>query len=515
MQNTDILEKGKFRSTQAQAQAGALMLQKSLVKIISKIRRSLDFSEICQTATDEVYKVLKADRVNIYRFNEDWSGQFLYETVNPQWASLLDLQTTNDQIGQNVSACSLSLLDSTKATDTHLVDTQGGAFAEGEIFRVCPDIYGAGFSQCYINFLESYHVRAYSIIAIYIDQKLWGLLAAYQNSGPRQWDETEVQLLVNVAEQLGVALKQADYVQTIENQSIQLNQTLKELKQSQAQLIQREKMASLGQFVAGIAHEINNPVNFIYGNLAYVDEYVSDLLALTDAHSSIDSSQSPPLADDSAVIDYDFIRQDLPKILGSMKVGAERIRNIVLSLRNFSRLDEADIKAVNIHEGLDSTLLLLGHRLKPDDTFPAIEIIKDYGNLPEVECYPAQLNQVFMNLLSNAIDAVKEAYPLSLSNNNQPGLPAKIWISTMLIQPDEVEIRIRDSGIGLKSQDLSKLFDYFYTTKPVGQGTGLGLAISRQIVTERHCGQLQANPDLERGAEFIIRLPLNLSTCLG
>ena len=482
----------------------------SLIRIIGKIRLSLDFSEICQTAVDEARILLEADRVAIYRFNPDWSGDFLHESAGSEWVSLVDAQQKDPLIRKNVSDCSVKLLNTTQASDSHLQQTKGGIFATGELFRICPDIYTAGFTDCYIQVLEGYQARSYAIIAIYVERSLWGLLAAYQNSGPRTWHEDEVEILTHIAEQLGVALKQSEYVRTIQEQSETLNQMLQDLQKSQAQLIQGEKMASLGQLVAGVAHEINNPVNFIYGNLPHIGDNVTDLLNLAQACRDA-APRSPDvqalLEQNLELADLDFITDDLPKILQSMKVGADRIRGIVLSLRTFSRVDEAEFKAVNIHEGIDSTLLILGHRLRASDARQKINIVKSYEELPLVECYPAQLNQVLMNVLSNAIDALDDAREQGKYANHQ--LSPTIWIHTRQLD-NQVEIQIRDNGIGIAHEHLSKVFDYFFTTKPVGKGTGLGLAISKQIIAEKHHGLLEVMSCAEEGATFTIQIPIKL-----
>ncbi len=502
---------------QVDSREQALAYQKAMINIANRIRRSLDFSEICETAVQEMRHLLKADRVAIYRFNADWSGSFVFESVGPQWVSLLEAQKHNELISKNVSDCSVKLLDTGKA-DTHLQVTYGGSFVQGEIFRVCADVQNAGFSDCYTEVLGSYQARSYAIIAIYLDRELWGLFAAYQNSGPRQWLEDEVQQLVQVAEQIGIALKQAEYVRTIQAQSTELGQTLKKLQQSQAHLVQSEKMASLGQLVAGIAHEINNPINFISANLSYVRDYMTDLLMLTQLTrqpgSAADAAALQTQADE---IDIDFILHDLPKTLSSMQTGTDRIRNIVLSLRNFSRLNEKGTKLTDLHEGLESTLLVLSHQLAANDGHPQIAVIKNYGDILPIECDPAQINQVILSLLTNAIYALNKACRIGLlaAEDCHHCQSPQLWISTQMNDPDQVEIRIRDNGIGIEAANQSKVFDHFFTTKPVGEGTGLGLAIARQIVEDNHGGTLSMAANQEQGVEFIICLPVTLSRQLS
>lgn len=487
----------------------AFSIQNALIKITNQIRRSLDFSVICETATTEMRHLLKADRVAIYQFNPDWSGHFTFEAVGSEWISLVEAQKNNDLIAKNVSDCSVRLLDTHKTTDTHFQLTYGGSFVKGEIFRVCEDIHNASFSDCYIDVLKSYQARSYVIIAIYLDNQLWGLLAAYQNSGPRQWQENEIQLLVQVAEQLGIALKQAEYVRTIQKQATELNETLRQLKQSQAQLVQGEKMASLGQLVAGIAHEINNPINFIHANLPYIETYVSDLLTLIHSEPKNKTvSKSDALLVHDREIDLEFILEDLPKIITSMSLGSARIREIVLSLRNFSRLDESGLKRIDLHEGIESTLVILNYQLAASSEHPKIDIIKDYGNISAVECDPAQINQVFLAILTNAIESIKEAYRTEkMGADGFTQLP-QIWISTQMNQQNQAVIRIRDNGLGVEESHQTKIFDHFFTTKPAGKGTGLGLAIARQIVENNHEGTLTLDTSQAQGAAFIIQLPI-------
>ncbi|MDZ8051791.1 MAG: amino acid permease [Aulosira sp. ZfuVER01] len=295
--------------------------------------------------------------------------------------------------------------------------------------------------------------------------------------------------------------------EALRQQTAALEQTLLDLQQTQTQLIQTEKMSSLGQLVAGVAHEINNPVNFIHGNLTHIDRYTQDLLSLIQLYQEIYPEIAAEIQDLSTEIDLDFLREDLPKTLVSMKVGTQRIREIVLTLRNFSRLDEAEMKPVNIHQGIDSTLLILQNRLKAKPEHPPIEIIKEYGNLPDVECYAGQLNQVFMNIFSNAIDALDNYNSQRTTAEINDNL-SKITIRTQVINPHWVGISIQDNGPGMAESVKQRLFDPFFTTKPVGQGTGLGLSISYQIIVDKHQGKMKCISEPGKGAEFWIEIPI-------
>ncbi|MGI0487294.1 sensor histidine kinase [Pantanalinema rosaneae CENA516] len=307
----------------------------------------------------------------------------------------------------------------------------------------------------------------------------------------------------------------------LREQTQQLVQTLNELKQTQTQLIHTEKMSSLGQLVAGVAHEINNPVSFIYGNLNHVEIYTQDLLRLIKLYQQ-PAVSSAAIQQYQHEIDLDFLVDDLPKTLSSMKLGADRIRQIVLSLRNFSRFDQAEIKPVDIHEGIDSTVLILQHRLKAQSHRSEIIVNKLYGQLPLVECYPGSLNQVFMNILSNAIDALETrwesgtdassaspiATPTSVSASGGTAWQPEIRIDTEVIEPQQIKIRIADNGTGIPEAIRSRLFDPFFTTKPIGKGTGLGLSISYQIIVEKHGGSLECKSELGQGTEFVITIPI-------
>jgi signal transduction histidine kinase len=292
----------------------------------------------------------------------------------------------------------------------------------------------------------------------------------------------------------------------------ELGQALTDLQQMQVHLIQSEKMSSLGQLIAGIAHEINNPVNFIHGNLSHLHNYVINLLAFVELSQKSLEKITPELESKAEEIDLEFIKIDLPKIIKSMEVGTHRIREIVLSLRNFSHIDEAELKAIDIHQGIEDTLLILGHRIKPqkNSNSPRIQIVKQYGDLPLVNCYAGQLNQVFVNILANAIDAIEEA----ISRENSPQLSnigdrqPCISIQTQVIDDNYVEIAIADNGSGIPEAIQPQIFNPFFTTKPVGKGTGMGMAISYQIITEKHGGKLECFSTPNQGTEFVIQIPI-------
>lgn len=335
----------------------------------------------------------------------------------------------------------------------------------------------------------------------------------------------EIEILANEFNAMASQLQ--DYYSSLEQKvnertaeltqtNITLKETLIELKQAQSQLIHNEKMSSLGQLVAGIAHEINNPASFIFGNLTHVSEYMDDLLEVIQCYEQHYPDPHPEVKELQDELDMDFMKKDLSKAMNSMQSGVKRIREIILSLRTFSRLDEAEQKEADIHEGIDSTLMILQHRLQEQDNRPEIQVNKDYGEIPLIMCYHGQLNQVVMNILVNAIDALEDSYSTA-DNEGQPASNLKINIQTAQVANPTLnhedndpwlEIIIADNGPGIEAGVFNQIFDPFFTTKTVGQGTGLGLSICYQIIVDKHRGQLHCESEPGAGAKFMIRLPI-------
>ncbi|MBP0005359.1 MAG: hybrid sensor histidine kinase/response regulator [Cyanobacteria bacterium SBC] len=297
---------------------------------------------------------------------------------------------------------------------------------------------------------------------------------------------------------------------TAREKSQLLTQVLQQVQQTQSQLVQQAKMSSIGQLVAGVAHEINNPVNFIYGNLTHLSEYTNSLMDLLQLYQQALPASSPDIEATIEEIDLDFIQGDLPKLVDSMRVGTERIQQIVRSLRNFSHLDQAEVKAVDLHEGLDNTLTILQHRLKAKFDRAEIQLSKSYGQIPKIECHAGQLNQVFTNVFANAIDALEERRRLSLRSPSQPHLLPTISIETYLKENDRVCIVIADNGTGMSEVVRQQMFDPFFTTKDIGVGTGLGMSISYQIVVEKHGGNIHCDSLPGKGTTFTIEIPIKV-----
>ena len=472
------MQQQSARAAKAETREKIAERQTLIARTVEKIRQSLDIETIFQTTTREVRFLLKLDRVAIYQFEPDWSGYFVSESVAQGWTSLVETPVL--------------------ITDTHLQDTRGGRYRHQETFAV-DDIYTVGHDDCHIELLEQFQAKAYAIAPIFQGEQLWGLLAGYQNDGPRRWQTEDVDLMTQIAAQMGLALQQAELLASSRQQADELMHTLKTLRSTQLQLIQGEKMSSLGQLVAGIAHEINNPITFINVNIQHVQDYLMELLQLVQVYQDYEDLPEP-LAGLAQDADLPFLAEDLPKMLASIAHGSERICNLVASLRSFSRLDEAEVKAVNMVEGIDSTLVILQHRLKAIGDRPEVEVVKHYEDIPAVECSPAQLNQVFMNILSNAIDAMEE---------HQVESP-RIEI-TMRSHTAYIEVAIANHGPTIPETVRQRMFDPFFTTKPPGKGTGLGLSIAYQIVVDRHNGQLICESEADM-TTFRIIIPAESAT---
>ncbi|WP_414564397.1 MULTISPECIES: response regulator [unclassified Anabaena] len=339
-----------------------------------------------------------------------------------------------------------------------------------------------------------------------IDTKIRGLGLGAVDYIIKPFHEEEVLARIHTHLQLRNLTKTLE--QRVNERTAALSQALKDLQESQIQLVHKEKMSALGQLVAGIAHEINNPVGCIYGNLGHASLYFQDMIKLVNLYQQHYPQPVAEIQQEMATIDLDYMRSDLPNLIGSMKESIQRIRNISTSLRTFSREDSDRKVSCNIHDGIDSTIMILKHRLKLSEGRPDIEVIQDYDNLPEVKCFSGQMNQVFMNLLANAIDALEESN-IGRSYSEIEANPNQIKIQTRLTEDqNHVLIRIKDNGVGMSADVQQNMFDYLFTTKPIGKGTGLGLSIARQIIVEKHQGTLVVNSLLGQGSEFVITIPI-------
>ncbi|BBD68181.1 multi-sensor signal transduction histidine kinase [Nostoc commune NIES-4072] len=467
----------------------SLLFTKVLKQVTEHIRRTLDLQTTLQSIVREVRALLNSDRMVIFELKRK---SVIVEEINGNWQSVLGMNAPSDCFPDEY---------------THL-------YSQGRV-RVISNVSTASLNDCHRKFLQSLQVQATLIVPINIGIEVWGLLIAHECETPRNWEDAEIDLLQQLGDQAAIAIQQAQlYEQTCNaeaearNQAAQLEHTLHELQETQTKLIHTEKMSGLGQLVAGVAHEINNPVNFIYANLCHASDYTEKILEILRLYQLHYPQPHSEISAAIKAMDFEFLVEDLPKIMTSMQVGSDRIRSIVLSLRSFSRLDEAENKRVDLHEGIDNTLLILQHRLKGNGEFPGIEVIKDYGNIPRVECYAGQMNQVFMNIISNAIDALMGNGSKRDKENAQYQMPT-IHISTRVsADGSRLLIRISDNGSGMTEEVKRRIFDPFYTTKPVGKGTGLGLAISYQIIVEKHGGIMECISEPGQGTEFWIEIPV-------
>ncbi|HEY9633043.1 MAG TPA: GAF domain-containing protein [Coleofasciculaceae cyanobacterium] len=475
-----------------------------LFQLASQIRNSLDLDTILDTAVTEIRNLLGVDCCHfLWCFYE--SGQHTlnvtHEARNPESPSLLGECPPPQLVPLAKTICKLERLRINNLAEASDLE---------------PEIRAS---------LTAWGITSGLLLPLKTHSGQVGAIVCIHHNNPRQWSDHEVELLQAVVDQLAIAIEQAElFAKTraaalaAQTQARHLELALQELQQTEARLIQTEKLSSLGQMVAGIAHEINNPVCFITGNLIHATNYIQDLLGLINRYQQHGNNPDESLQDYIEEIDLEFLIEDLPKILSSMQMGADRIHEIVLSLRNFSRLDDAEMTPVNIHEGLDSTLLILHNRLKPSGHNPGITVIKEYSNLPLVQCYAGQLNQVFMNIISNAIDALENqpqsrhiticTEVLNANAKSEELQEERSSLAPNSVPSDDVVIRIRDNGPGMTHEVIAHLFDPFFTTKPVGKGTGLGLSISYQIVVEKHGGLLKCFSEPGEGAEFWIQIPI-------
>ncbi len=460
-----------------------------LLRLASQIRSSLDLNMILETAVNEIRSLLQIDRCYFLSYLPHPSQATLtitYEARNPNLVSMLGsipLQKCTF-LTQRLLSQELICIENINS-QPHLDDDMQ-------------------------ELLTEFGIISQLMLPVKSNSGEIGAIVCSHCSGDRTWTNSEINLLQAVCDQLAIAIDHAQlYTQSrsatliAQTQAEKLTETLHKLQQTQSQLIQNEKMSSLGQLVAGVAHEINNPVNFIHGNLTYANEYFQEMLTLLHLYQKYYPQPQAEIENFSEKIDLEFITSDLSQLLSSMNMGTNRIREIVLGLRNFSRHDEADKKLVDIHEGIENTLLILHHRWKDNGSGLDISIVKEYGDLPLIDCYAGQLNQVFMNILTNAIDALEELR-VSRQITDKP----QILIRTEVLESKFVVIRIIDNGLGMTEDVRKRLFDPFFTTKAVGKGTGLGLSISYQIIVEKHGGILNCLSEPGKGTEFWIQIPI-------
>jgi PAS domain S-box-containing protein len=486
LNQAELYEKSRLATAEAKA---AVMQQQLLNQLASQIRASLDLDTILATTVHQIRELLQVDRCLFI-----W---YLPDASPPAWDVVYEAK--NDEL--------LSLLGYFPADITGALPQK---IANLEIYQI--DDVTTFSDPVEREFFLQAGYKSVLDLPIKSAGGLTGVVACISCREVRRWTRDEVELIGAIGDQLAIAISQSElYTQSVDSariaqeQTKQLEVALCELQQTQTQLIQAEKMSSLGQMVAGIAHEINNPVSFIFGNLTYTEEYTASIMKLLQIYREEFPEPPQTIRDEIDALELDFILDDLPKMLSSMKVGATRIRDIVRSLRNFSRLDESDMKNVNIHEGIDSTLMILEHRLNSQAVSvggteyhrPAIQVVKEYGQLPLVECYAGQLNQVFMNIIANAIDVLED-------HVQTPGI---IRIRTR-VEDKFVAIAIADNGAGIIDRVLQRIFDPFFTTKPIGSGTGMGLAISHSIIVEKHKGDIKCISAVGKGTEFTIKIPI-------
>ncbi|MBV6625637.1 MAG: GHKL domain-containing protein [Rivularia sp. (in: Bacteria)] len=454
-------------------------------RLSSQITHSLELSDIFKNCVKEIYEILNLDYCSFSWYdcnNHNYNWDIVSERVSKSEFAIF----SKSHFTQDTKCFLEKIINSTNQTIDNISEINA---------PIIKNIFGD-------NNLNSVLIQNFT----HNSGNVGIILCACSN--PRSWTQEEIELVKQVKEQLIIALKQAQLYNQARTNAKQAQQALQDLQQIQTQLVQSEKMSALGNLVAGVAHEINNPVGFINGNLHHANEYIQDLISHLHLYQQYYPEPESEIEENAETIDLDFLLEDLPKMIASMKLGTDRIQDISTSLRTFSRADTDSKISFDIHAGIDSTILILKHRLKANDKRPEIEIIKKYGDLPSVECFPGQLNQVFMNLLANAIDALED-YNEGSSFEEIQEKPNIITIFTeQLIGKNQIAIHIQDNGPGIPENIQKQIFNHLFTTKAVGNGTGLGLSIARQIVEEKHQGSLECISIVNSGTEFIIKIPI-------
>jgi two-component system, NtrC family, sensor kinase len=499
-----------------------------------RIYSSRRLKPVLQTAVQQVQHFLHADRVIIYQFHPDGSGEAAFESVTAPFASLQGLDIQN--------SCFWS-------TDITLYQ-QSGILAQSNI--KC-----ANLNAYQIDLLSQFQIKANLIVPILvrveadggeakessIQHRLWGLLIVHGCRNCRPWQEWEIESLKELSIELAIAIGQNQLFQQLQKEisehqstqtqakekSQQLEITQAQLQTAQEQLLQNEKMANLGQLVTDMANEIYNPVNFVNSTLHPASQYAEDLIKLIELYQHYYPTPTPAIALQLQRLNIDFVKTDFLKLLWSMRAATERIKDHVFALQHFSRFDDGQIRKVDLHEGFNSVLRILQHRLKEQPDRPGIQVIKEFGDLPLVECYPCELNQVFMNILTNAVDALEERMKYDYSFTPQIYIRTETISSHLsLVSSNELRtigqgtakkqkilIHIYDNGKGILPHIKRRIFEPFFTTKPKGKGKGLGLSISEQIIVEKHQGRLKCNSQLGEGTELIIEMNAAVKTYIG
>ena len=477
-------------------------LLKRLTVVMQEDICHLNLAEVLKTTVEEVQLFLQTDRVAIYRFNRDGSGIVVTESVGKGWKPILGSYFQDDCFA-------------------------GHLFPKGCILAIA-DIHAADL-DCH-DLLEQLQVKAHVVAPIWQGENLWGLLLAHHCSGPREWQELEIESLRQVSGQLVIAIQRSTLFKQLQTEiaerqlaeareqekAQQLEIALRELKDAHARLVQHAKTASINQLAAGVAHEVNNPLSFIYGNISSAREYVQDLIRLIELYQQHYPAPPTAITSELQLLDLDFIKEDFLKLLRSMTTGVDRIKDVVLALQHFSHVG-LSMKASDLHSEINNALTTLQNRLQEQPDRGAIEVDKQFGELPLVKCYPNELNHVFLNILTNAIDALTERMKEDIF------FTPKIWIYTTFVRShlsivsseardidkvrkDKVIIRIADNGGGIPPQIEERIFDPFFTTKPVGKGKGIGLAISHHIIVQKHQGTIKCKSQLGKGTEFVIKI---------